>query len=75
MNERERAASNRRMVIVLGIGAALAALALGALFMVGKSVGAPTDSDSVARMAAEGMKQVGKTGEKTAAKLSASGEE
>ncbi len=43
--------------------------------MVGKSVGAPTDSDSVARMAAEGMKQVGKTGEKTAAKLSASGEE
>ncbi len=67
VNEQERAASDRRMMIVLGIGAALVALALGALFMIGKSVGALTDADSVARIAGEGMKQVGKTGEKAAA--------
>ena len=75
VNEQERAASDRRMVIVLGIGAALLALALGALFMIGKSVSAPTDADSVARIAAEGMKQVGKTGEKEAAKAAVKGEE
>ncbi len=73
MDEQERAASNRRMLIILGGGAALAVLALALVFAVGKSVGAPLrdfDADGIARAAGEGMKQVGKRGEKEAAKVS-----
>lgn len=75
MNEQERTASERRMLIILGGGAALVILLVGLIFFIGRSVAAPTDPDSVARLAAEGMKQVGKTGEKEAAKVSAKGEE
>lgn len=77
MDERERAASDRRMWIILGVGAALIVAALALLFTVGKGIGAPSadfDSEGVGRALGEGMKQVGQRGEKEAAKVSATGE-
>ena len=73
MNEQERAASERRMLIILGGGAALVALIVGLIFFVGRGVAAPTDPDSAARIAAEGMKQIGIAGEVEAARSSATG--
>lgn len=78
MDEQERAASNRRLWIVVGGGAGLVVLALGLLFLIGKGIGAPGeafDREGVARFAGEGMKQVGRTGEKAAAKVSVQDEE
>lgn len=78
MDERELAASNRRMMIILGGGLALGVLGLILAFVIGKGVGAPVrdfDAEGIARAAGEGMKQVGKTGEKAAAKVSMSGDE
>lgn len=78
MDERERAASDRRLLIVLGGGAALVALGLGLLYFLGKGVGAPLESfdrEGAARFAGEGMKQIGQTGEKAAAKVSVRDEE
>lgn len=75
MNEQERATSERRMLIILGGGAALVALVVGLIFFVGRGAAAPTDPDSVARIAGEGMRQVGIAGELEAARVSAKGEE
>jgi hypothetical protein len=77
MDERERAASNRRLMIILGGGAALLLAILGALYVVGKGVGAPLESfdrEGVGRFAGEGMKQIGRVGEKAAAKASTADE-
>ena len=78
MDEQERAASTRRMWIVVGAAAGLVVLALGLLFLIGKGIGAPGeafDREGIARFAGEGMQQVGHAGELAAAKVSAQGEQ
>jgi flagellar basal body-associated protein FliL len=74
MDERELEASNRRIWIILGVGAALVALGLLLTFFIGKGVGAAIedfDTEGVARAVGEGMKEVGQTAEAQAAKVAA----
>lgn len=78
MDERELAASNRRMLYILGAGAALLILGLIWAFVVGKGFNAPTsdfDKEGLARIGGESMKQAGLAGQVAAAKVSAKDEE
>lgn len=71
MDEETRAASDRRLWIALGAGAALIAFGLVALFFLGKGLGAPLeafDKEGTARFLGEGMKQVSSTAQAEAAK-------
>lgn len=64
LEERERAASNRRLAILLGVGAALVALGLGLVFLIGKSLAIPPedfDRDAAIRIADAAVKEVDTT--------------
>ena len=77
MDEHDLQASNRRMWIMLGVGAGVLALVVALFFFVGRQLGAPIeefDREGVARAIGEGVKQVGQTAEKEAAKSGARGE-
>ena len=77
MDEHDLQASNRRMWIMIGVGAGVLALVVALFFFIGKQLGAPIESYDrkvVARAIGEGVKQVGQTAEKEAAKSGARGE-
>ncbi len=77
MDEHDLESSNRRMWIILGVGAGVLALVVALFFFIGKQLGAPVESfdrEGVARAVGEGVKQVGQTAEKQAAKSGARGE-
>ena len=77
MDEHDLQASNRRMWIMVGVGAGVLALVVALFFFIGKQLGAPIenyDREGVARAMGEGMKQVSHTAEKEAAKSGARGE-
>ena len=77
MDEHDLQAGNRRMWIMVGVGAGVLALVVALVFFIGRQLGAPIESydrEEVARAIGEGVKQVGQTAEKEAAKTGARGE-
>ena len=65
LEKRELAASNRRVVILLGVGAALVALGVGLVVLIGKSLAIPPeefDRDAALRIADAAVQQVDTTG-------------
>ena len=77
MDEHDLQDGNRRMWLMVGVGAGVLALVVALFFFVGRQLGAPIESydrEGVARAIGEGVKQVGQTAEKEAAKTGARGE-
>lgn len=76
--ERELAASNRRVAILLGIGAALIALGAGLVFLIGKILAIPPeefDRDAALRIADAAVQQVDTTALGAAAASTTTGRE
>ena len=78
MDERELEASNRRMWVILGVGAGVLALAVALFIFLGKQLGAPIeayDREGIARAVGEGVKQVSHTSQKEAARVTVANEQ